>query len=323
VPTGFEYNGPACCGSDDSDKLPLVPIPAFVGPCTKAQQNPDQKLAVSEIRVLYDTDFSALSRIWSMAYPGAKIITEEERERFREGALRLHKEDPTANFYGLFRGEHLQGIMCLCDFTMNFLGVRIPAGGVGKVAVDLLHKKEHVAKEMMAYSLQHYREREVPFVALYPFRPDFCANMNFGYRPKMSQYRVNPAAFPQGSTKEHVRYLGPADKQAIAACYDRFAARTHGMMFKAERDMRRLFRRQENQIVGVELDGQLRGYIVYTFEQGDDFITNDMHVQEWIYETPEALSKLLTFLHTQADQDPSGPRRACRRGLSSPAPRPT
>jgi predicted acetyltransferase len=48
--------------------------------------------------------------------------------------------------------------MCLHDFTMDFLGVRIPAGGVGQVAVDLLHKKEHVAKEMMAYSPQHYQE---------------------------------------------------------------------------------------------------------------------------------------------------------------------
>jgi predicted acetyltransferase len=289
-------------GSDDSDKLPLALIPAFVGPCAKTQQSPDQELTVSEIRVLCDTDFSALSRIWSMAYPGAKIITEEERERFREGALRLHKEDPTTTFYGLFRDGHLQGIMCLYDFTMNFLGVRIPAGGVGQVAVDLLHKKEHVARDMMAYSLRHFRSRGVSLVALYPFRPDFYRSMGWGYDPKMSQYRVAPAAFPKGATKEHVRYLGPDDKQAIAACYNRFADRTHGMMYKTEREMRSLFRRQENQIIGVELDGELRGYLVYTFEQGDDFITNDLHIQEWIYETPEALSELLTFLDTQADQ---------------------
>ena len=32
---------------------------------------------------------------------------------------------------------------------MNFLSVPILAGGVGGVAVDLAHKKEHVAKEMI------------------------------------------------------------------------------------------------------------------------------------------------------------------------------
>jgi hypothetical protein len=126
--------------------------------------------------------------------------------------------------------------------------------------------------------------------------------MGCGYGPKMSQYRVEPAAFPKAPTKEHVRYMGPDDKQAIADCYNRFADRTHGMMYKTEREMRSLFRQQENQTVGVELDGELRAYLVYTFEQGDDFITNDIHIQEWICETPEALSELSTFLHTQADQ---------------------
>jgi predicted acetyltransferase len=126
--------------------------------------------------------------------------------------------------------------------------------------------------------------------------------MGFGYGPEMSQYRVDPTAFPRSKTKEHVRYLGPGDKQAIADCYNRFADRTHGMMYKTEREMRSLFRRQESNIVKIELDGELRGYLVYTFEQGDDFITNDLHVQEWISETPESLSELSTFLHPQADQ---------------------
>ncbi|MEJ2212146.1 MAG: GNAT family N-acetyltransferase [Anaerolineae bacterium] len=257
---------------------------------------------MSDIKLLSAHDFDALTHIWAGAYPGAKIVTEEERERFREQALRLHEEDPTANFYGLFRDGQLLGIMCFYDFETNFLGTLMPAGGVGQVAVDLLHKKEHVAKEMMGFFLRHYRERGVPLLALYPFRPDFYRAMGFGYGPKMSQYRVPPTAFPRGPSRAHVRALGPDDKDAIRACYDRVAGRTHGMMRKTEREMRGLLRRPENHIVGVDLEGQIRGYLVYTFENGENFLTNDIHVQEWIYETPMALSELLTFLHTQADQ---------------------
>lgn len=257
---------------------------------------------MTDIRLLSSRDFDAMAHIWSTAYPGAKIVSEQDRERFRERALRLHSEDPTANFYGLFLDDQLLGIMCLYDFVMNFLGARISAGGVGQVAVDLLHKKERVAKELMSYSLRHYRERGAPLVILYPFRPDFYANMNFGYGPKMSQYRVKPTAFPKGPSKAHLRYLGAEDKQAIMGCYNRFTEQTHGMIYKTEREMRGLLQNQQNQIVGYEMDGQIRGYLVYTFEQGDTFITNDIHIQEWIYETPEALSELLTFLHTQADQ---------------------
>jgi predicted acetyltransferase len=257
---------------------------------------------MTEIKQLSASDFAALAHIWATAYPGAKIFSEEEREQFRERALRLHQDDPTSSFYGLFRDGELQGIMCLHDFRMNFLGTDILAGGVGQVAVDLVHKKEHVAKELMVYFLRHYRERGAPLVLLYPFRPDFYADMLFGYGTKMSQYRVKPAAFPKGPTKAGVRYLGPDDKQAILDCFNRFAARAHGMCYKTEREMRGLFRNPQNQIVGCEIGGRLHGYLVYTFEQGDTFITNDLHIHEWIYHTPEALSRLLTFLHTQADQ---------------------
>jgi predicted acetyltransferase len=257
---------------------------------------------VSEIRLLSAQDFDALAHIWTRAYPGAKVVSDEDRERFRDRALKLHEEDPTSNFYGLFRDDRLLGIMCFHDFEMNSLGARVPAGGVGQVAVDLLHKKEHVAKEMMGFYLRHYRDRGFPLAVLYPFRPDFYRAMGFGYGPKMSQYRVPPAALPQGPSKAHIRALGPDDAEAIRTCYDRFAARTHGMIYKTEREMRGLFRRATNQIVGVEREGQLQGYLVYAFEHGDNFITNDIHVQEWVYETPEALSQLLTFLHSQADQ---------------------
>jgi predicted acetyltransferase len=257
---------------------------------------------MSEIRILSAADFEDVARIWTAAYPGAKIVSQEERQRFRERVLRLHEEDPTVDFYGLFHDGHLLGIMCLYDFTVNFLGAHMPAGGVGQVAVDLMHKKEHVAKEMMNYSLRHYRELRVPLVTLYPFRPSFYRAMGWGYGPKMSQYRVKPAAFPKGPSRAHLRYLAEGDRQAIIDCYNRFARRTHGMMIKTEREMRGLFRNQQNQIVGVEVDGQIQGYLVYTFEQGDDFITNDLHIQEWIYETPQALSELSTYLHTQADQ---------------------
>ncbi|MGC9335847.1 MAG: GNAT family N-acetyltransferase [Anaerolineae bacterium] len=257
---------------------------------------------MSEIRRLSAQDFDRLAHIFATAYPGAKILSEADKARFKERALQIHQEDPAAAFYGLFRDGELLGIMCLYDFAMNFLGARIPAGGVGQIAVDLTHKKEHVARELMHYTLRHFRQRGTPLVLLYPFRPDFYTAMGFGYGSKMSQYRVKPAAFPKGPSKAGIRYLGPEDKQAILDCYDRFTSQTHGMIYKTEREMRNLFRNQQNQIVGCEVGGELRGYLVYTFEHGDNFITNDMSIQEWIYETPEALSELLTFLHSQADQ---------------------
>jgi predicted acetyltransferase len=126
--------------------------------------------------------------------------------------------------------------------------------------------------------------------------------MGFGYGTKMDQYRVRPSALPRGRSKANVRYLTEEDKQALADCYHRFADRTHGMMQKTEREVNRLFKNPQHRLVGYENDGVIQGYLVFTWEHGDNFITNDIRIQEFIYETREALSQLLTFLNTQADQ---------------------
>ena len=83
---------------------------------------------MTEIRALSPEDFGPAARIFADAYPGFKIATEEERKRFSERALKLHEEEPTAQFHGLFRHGQLQGMMCFYDFSTNFLQARIPAG---------------------------------------------------------------------------------------------------------------------------------------------------------------------------------------------------
>ncbi len=266
---------------------------------------------MSEIRLLTVDDFDAFTDIVVNAYPGWKISSKEDWERVQQRLLTSHREDRTVSYYGLFRAGELIGGMRFHDFQMNLLGARVAVGGVGLVAVHLLHKKEHVAKEMIAYFLRHYRGKGAPLTLLYPFRPDFYKSMGFGYGTKMNQYRVPPSALPKGPSKVHVRYLGDQDKRALLDCYQRVVERTHGMMEKSGRELDRLFKNESFRIVGYvdededgdgAGDGRVRGYVVFAFEPGESFIVNDLHVREFIYENQDALSELMTFLHTQFDQ---------------------
>ncbi|UZM99543.1 GNAT family N-acetyltransferase [Lysinibacillus sp. MHQ-1] len=50
--------------------------------------------------------------------------------------------DESLNYFGLWEEGNLIGGMRLHDFQMNLFSKMIPIGGVGLVAVDLLHKKE-------------------------------------------------------------------------------------------------------------------------------------------------------------------------------------
>lgn len=257
---------------------------------------------MNEIRELNPEEIDAYVRIVAAAYPGMRISSEEDRERLKQRLLKYQAEDPRVTLHGLFREGRLLGALRLHHFTMNFLGCRVPAGGGGMLAVDLPYKKEHVARELMSYLVRHFRERGTPLAILYPFRPDFYKEMGFGYGAKMSQYRVRPAALPKGPSKAHVRYLGMEDRPAMLDCYSRFAQCTHGMIERLPSDIAYLMDNPQHRGVGYVEEGQIRGYLVFSFDQGESWLQNDLHVREFIYETPEALSELLTFLQTQADQ---------------------
>ena len=120
--------------------------------------------------------------------------------------------------------------------------VQVPVGGIGMVAVDLLHKKEHVARDLVTFFLDHYRTRGMPLGLLYPFRPDFYKQMGFGYGTKMSEYRVRPSDLPAYGSKDHLVNLGPEDSELLLDYYNRYQMRTHGMLRRTTFEIARKLR---------------------------------------------------------------------------------
>lgn len=255
----------------------------------------------SEVRRMPVEDIDAFAAIVANAYPVIDMGAPESRQQYIERLAKAQREDPAVQLYGLYRDGQLQGGMRLFDFDMTMFETRVLAGGVGLVAVDLLHKKEHVAKELVGAFLRHYRGRGAPLATLYPFRPDFYRQMGFGYGARMSRYSVRPAQLPPGS-KQGLCFLTPADKAELLACYNRFAARTHGMIQRMIALVDALFSSPDNRVVGYRAGGELRGYMVFQFKRGRTFIQNDIEVGELVYEDRAALAALIMFLRTQADQ---------------------
>ena len=250
-----------------------------------------------------EAEFEQFATIGSNAYPGMRHFSEEDRQRLKQRLI-ARSHDPATVFYGLFEGDALLGAMRVHDFVMNLRGAKIRVGGVGFVAVELMHKKQHVAKDLISGFLHNCRERDQHMALLYPFRPDFYRRMGFGYGAKISQYRVRPAHLPNGGDRARLRMLTAADKPRLAACYQRYADMRHGLIEKTPFEIDELFNAPENRIVGYELDDKLSGYLVFTFQQGrqDNFLFNNILVTEFVYTDRGALAGLLTFLHTQADQ---------------------
>jgi predicted acetyltransferase len=256
-----------------------------------------------DIRRLGEDDLSAYQAVVSGAYPVLAAHTAEEREQTL-ARYRAELDEPGVAVYGAFRDGLLVGSMKLWDFTMNVFGAQVPTGGVGQIAVDLLHKKEHIAKELVTFFLEHYRAEGVPFAALYPFRPDFYHQMGFGYGTKVNEYRVHPVDLPAGDKAEVVP-LTSADVSALSACYARIQARTHGLMHRPESHFARRLTKLDQHAIGHRKVGVLTGYLLIQFQSANipgNFTANDLVVLEMLAETPEALRGLLAFLRSQSDQ---------------------
>jgi predicted acetyltransferase len=248
-------------------------------------------------------DFAEMVVILTNAFAGFGVTTDEERKKIRLRLARSQRDDRTTCFYGLYEDGKLIGIMRHHDFSMNFVSTQLPVGGVGQVAVDLLHKKEKVCKELITYYLKHYRGKGVYMAALYPFRPDFYRKMGFGYGAKANVYRIKPADLPQRTAKKNIRFLRKKDRASIMACYNRYAEKTHGMMKKCLFEMNWLFR-QNPKIVGVKKGNKLLGYVAFKFktQPTDNFLDIELHIIELIYDNREVFFEIITFLRSQADQ---------------------
>ena len=237
------------------------------------------------------------------AYPGFFVPGSVDRETLISKFIKILTEEPYINDYGLYRDNKLLGGIRLFDFVMRFADLDMKVGGVGFVAVDLLHKKERVCKEMIEFFLKHYRDRGYSMATLYPFRPDFYKKMGFGYGAKLNQYRIKSGSLPCYGSKNHIVLLKEDDKSDMVACYDRYRLKTHGMIKKTINDLAVMFT-PDSFAVGYKKDDVIRGYAVMKFVQSvhDNAMINDLFIDELIYENTEVLIDMLTFLNSQSDQ---------------------
>lgn len=255
------------------------------------------------VRPINDEELESFITISANAYPGLEAFAQSDRIRFRDRLLQAG-ENPQVHLYALFEEGQMRGVMRLYDFTMKFLSTRTVVGGVGGVAVDLLHKKEKIAADMLRAFMVHYREKGACLAALYPFRPDFYQRMGFGHGTKMNSYLFRPGSLPKGPSKRHVIFLTEYDRDALRACYDRFLDRSNGLMERFDDVWDAVFADPALHIIGVKRSNQVSGYLIYKFTKGrqNHILSNDILIYEMIYDKSDDLLELVTFLHSQGDQ---------------------
>lgn len=255
-------------------------------------------------KLLSEQEFINFSDIAANAYPGFKIQTSEEKKAFVDNSMKAQAESPIVKFYGVFKDEDLYGGMRFHDFKMNLLSSKIKVGGVGLIAVDVLHKKEKVAKAIVTEFINHYKNKGASVVTLYPFRPDFYKKMGFGFGTSMNQYKVKPCNLPKGSSKSNIVFAKEEDVNKLLECYTRVYEKTNGLIEKYEKDFIFLFKNPRSRVITFKKEDKIQGYMSFEFKSGSEknSMINDIIVNDLVFENVEALKEIMTFLNSQSDQ---------------------
>jgi predicted N-acetyltransferase YhbS len=247
--------------------------------------------------------FAALARLFADAYPIMRLTSPEALAEYAE-RLRSGAAPGTANVVAERDGA-LVGAMRLYDYQMNVHGRDALAGGVGSVAVSLAHKRQGIARALIAWYLDHFRRRGATFAILHPFRLDFYRAMGFGYGTPVHRFRFAPSALRDGAARGTVRLLGPGDYDALCACYERVRATTHGLIVRHRAPTERALADTELRYIAVEHDGAVRGFMQTSVVNApDDRLRNrdELLVRDLAYEDETYLAALLGYLRSQRDQ---------------------
>ncbi|TRO56370.1 GNAT family N-acetyltransferase, partial [Candidatus Bathyarchaeota archaeon] len=257
---------------------------------------------MGDVRLLEDLDFKEYARLSLEAYPAMyPKMSDEQIDGWIKRMQAQQAEKSDIQYYGYYEEGKLLGAMRTHTFTMNVHGVDMLAGGVGNVCVDLTHKKEHIAKKMMERFHRLYMDMGAPMVLLWPFRSDFYMKMGYGYSRKYNKYMYKPSDLPRGS-KEGIAFMAESDVDDLLACFNKYAAATHGMIYKKRRFFERFLQRYK--VVGYRNGDRIEGFIGFNFKKlhPDHPLLQDIEIEYMIYENPTALRRLLAFLQTQLNQ---------------------
>lgn len=207
--------------------------------------------------------------------------------------------------WGLFEGDRLLTTCTLYDFDARWRGEWTTLGGLAAVASPPEHRRQGYVRQMIRAALREYRDRGIPWVALWPFDHGFYRRLGWGIANTFSRYECDPdaleraAAAPAGSFEP----MAPDDWEQLRPTQLAHGERTTLSLRRSEDWWReRVFERwgTEPYVYAWRDDGEVRGYLVYEIETDDEERT--LRVYEWSHADFEAHRQLLRFLYTHDSQ---------------------
>jgi len=254
------------------------------------------------VRRARDADLPEMARVHQASYPGGEMNLQETVERFRSNP-RLSLED----YWVCEKGRRIAGLFALYDFQMYRAGTVIPAGGIGTVAVAPEARRERIAYWMMARAVEIMDQNSIPLSLLYPFRHSFYENLGWGLIGFIKLYKFAPESLPKLAGRENVVPILTADEQeTVMNCYNLYAQRQNGTVRRGDPFWNEVvFKNAMCYAYQAPDSGAIEGYVTYRYKpypNMEAFLSADIEVWDFVWNSKRALHGLLAFLGSQRDQ---------------------
>lgn len=213
------------------------------------------------------------------------------------------KKPEEGRYLGCFDDNgNLIGSSLLMDFEVNVRGKLMEMGGTAYVSTNFLHKKEHVAKNLIRVGLGAFAKTGRTVAALHPFNPAFYRKMGFGYCNETMMYSPKPQYIRAYGDKSCLSYARPEEEEEILEFYRNYAKKTHGATIHSFMDRHRIF--DMPYVVVCRREGRITGYLTFEFVEVDHYtdMYHDLAVRELVCEDMETMKQFLTFFASQTDQ---------------------
>lgn len=196
----------------------------------------------------------------------------------------------------------LIGSILMMDFTLNVRGVMMPMGAAAYVSTNFLHKKEHIARNMLRVLMGYYTKLGTTVGCLHPFNPAFYRKMGYGHCMEAYFYMPKASEIRSFGHKEGLCYAEEGDREEVLAYYRAYAERTNGATVHPYMDPHRIF--DMPYAVLCRRQGRITGYLTFEFVEVDHYtdMYHDLCVREMIYDDLDTLQQFLTFFASQVDQ---------------------
>ena len=190
----------------------------------------------------------------------------------------------------------------MMDFTLNVRGVMMPMGAAAYVSTNFLHKKEHIARNMLRVLMGYYTKLGTTVGCLHPFNPAFYRKMGYGHCMEAYFYMPKASEIRSFGHKEGLCYAEEGDREEVLAYYRAYAQRTNGATLHPYMDPHRIF--DMPYVVLCRRQGRITGYLTFEFVEVDHYtdMYHDLCVREMIYDDLDTLQQFLTFFASQVDQ---------------------